>query len=565
MPRDRSGTHVNGFIDFVQRLGVGRLIALAAIGVAVFAFFGFFANKLSQPPMGLLYGDLATNDAGQIIAKLEAQNIPVELRAGGTQVWVPQDRALRLRMAMAEQGLPRGGSVGYELFDKSENFGSTNFLQNLNLIRALEGELSRTIGSLAPISGARVHLTLPRRDVFNRDKVEPTASVVLKLRDNNRLPRGQVSAIQHLVASAVPSMKPMRVSVVDDRGNLYFSGAGDNGDGAAGSGAGSSDERRREQEQTLARKIEEQLERAVGPGRVRAEVSLEIDFDRIVTSTEEYNPEGSVERSRQTVNESNEGQESQGNQGVSVTNNLPDGEAGAGSAQNKTKNTRQEETINFETSKTRREHVREPGTIKRLSASVIIDGLVTVGADGKATYQPRNPEQLEQLTTLARSAVGYNEKRGDKVDIVNLQFAGGDLQEPIAPPGMFDLSRAEILRIAELAVLFVVALLVILLVARPLIAAIGRAAAPAETAGGGGSGQAALPNAVGGGQAALAGPADGGGAGTGGGTGGEPGGIDLDRVDGRVNASALKKIGEIVEKHPDEAVAIVRNWMYQEA
>lgn len=551
---------MNGIIDFIQRLGVPRLIALVGIGVALVTYFGYFANKLAQPPMGLLYADLATNDAGQITAKLEAQNVPVELRAGGTQVWVPQDRVLRLRMAMAEQGLPRGGSVGYELFDKAETFGTTNFVQNLNLVRALEGELARTVGSLAPVAGARVHLTIPRRDVFNRDRVEPTASVVLRLRDNNRLPRSQVSAIQHLVASAVPNMKPVRVSVVDDRGNLYYRGTGESDDLGVATGAGSSDDRRREHEQVLARKIEEQLERAVGIGKVHAKVTLEMDFDRVVTNTEAFNPEGSVERSRQTVTENSEGQESQGNQGVSVTNNLPDGETGPGGAQNRNKSTRQEETVNFENSKTITNHVREIGTIKRLSASVIVDGIVTTGADGKQTYQPRNPEQLEALKAQARAAIGFNEKRGDTLEMTNLPFAGADLQDGAPPPGMFDLGRMEILRIAELAILSVFGLLVLLMVARPVIAALSRPGANAEILPGGS--QAALPSATGAGAAAIPGPA---GAAAADGSSPAPPGIDLDRVDGRVNASALKKIGEIVEKHPEEAVAIVRNWMYQEA
>lgn len=552
---------MNGIIDFIQRLGVPRLIALVGIGVALITYFGYFANKLAQPPMGLLYADLATNDAGQIIAKLEAQNVPSELRAGGTQVWVPQDRVLRLRMAMAEQGLPRGGSVGYELFDKAETFGTTNFLQNLNLVRALEGELARTIGSLAPVAGARVHLTIPRRDVFNRDRIEPTASVVLRLRDNNRLPRTQVSAIQHLVASAVPGMKPVRVSVVDDRGNLYYRGTGETEDGGVASGAGSPDDRRLEHEQALARKIEAQLERAVGFGKVQAKVTLEMDFDRVVTNTEAFNPEGSVERSRNTVTENSEGQESQGSQGVSVTNNLPDGEAGAGGAQNRNKSTRQEETVNFEVSKTTTNHIREAGTIKRLSASVIVDGILTAGADGKPTYQPRNPDQIEALKALARAAIGFNEKRGDTLEVTNLPFAGTDLQDPAPPPGLFDLGRMEILRIAELAILSVFGLLVLLMVARPIIAALTRPSGGGEAAAG--ASPVALPGAAGGGPAAIAGPAAAGA--TGDGAAPSPQGIDLDRVDGRVNASALKKIGEIVEKHPEEAVAIVRNWMYQEA
>jgi flagellar M-ring protein FliF len=558
---------VENFVSLFQRLGLVRVGLMAAVALGLLGFFGFFANKLSQPPMGLLYGDLAQNDAGQIVAKLEAQNVPFELRAGGSQVWVPQDRALRLRMSMAEQGLPRGGTIGYEVFDQSSALGATSFVQNLNLVRALEGELARTIGSLGPVSGARVHLSIPRRDVFSRERLEPSASVVLKLRETGRLPRNHVGAIQSLVASAVPGMKPTRVSIVDDRGTLLARGTGDGEDGSGVSSASGADERRLEMEQRLSRKIEEQLERAVGPGRVRAEVSLEMDFDRIVTNSESFDPEGQVIRSQQTVSENSDSTESSGNQGVTVANNIPDGDAAGGGNQNRSRTTRQEETINYEVTKRVTSHVREVGSVKRLSASIIVDGITTIGADGKPSYQARNPEQIEQLRLAARSAVGFNERRGDTLELINMPFAApdgfaaGGAVAGGAEPGMFDLSRAEILRITELAILFIVAILVILLVARPLIGAIGRAATMRVV----GPGTAALPES-GAMPAALAAPAAGTALAVAAGVAQNPASqIDLDSIDGRMGASSMKKIGEIVDKHPDETVAILRNWIYQEA
>jgi flagellar M-ring protein FliF len=558
---------VENFVSLFQRLGLVRVGLMAAVALGLLGFFGFFANKLSQPPMGLLYGDLAQNDAGQIVAKLEAQNVPFELRAGGSQVWVPQDRALRLRMSMAEQGLPRGGTIGYEVFDQSSALGATSFVQNLNLVRALEGELARTIGSLGPVSGARVHLSIPRRDVFSRERLEPSASVVLKLRETGRLPRNHVGAIQSLVASAVPGMKPTRVSIVDDRGTLLARGTGDGEDGSGVSSASGADERRLEMEQRLSRKIEEQLERAVGPGRVRAEVSLEMDFDRIVTNSESFDPEGQVIRSQQTVSENSDSTESSGNQGVTVANNIPDGDAAGGGNQNRSRTTRQEETINYEVTKRVTSHVREVGSVKRLSASIIVDGITTIGADGKPSYQARNPEQIEQLRLAARSAVGFNERRGDTLELINMPFAApdgfaaGGAVAGGAEPGMFDLSRAEILRITELAILFIVAILVILLVARPLIGAIGRAATMRVV----GPGMAALPES-GAMPAALAAPAAGTALAVAAGVAQNPASqIDLDSIDGRMGASSMKKIGEIVDKHPDETVAILRNWIYQEA
>jgi flagellar M-ring protein FliF len=548
---------VENLISFFQRIGLVKVVFMAAVALGLLGFFGFFANKLTQTPMGLLYGDLAQADAGQIVAKLEAQNVPYELRAGGTQIWVPQDRALRMRMSMAEQGLPRGGSIGYEVFDQSSALGATSFVQNLNLVRALEGELARTISSLGPVAAARVHLSIPRRDVFTRERIEPTASVVLKMREAGRLPRTQVSAIQSLVAAAIPGMRSNRVSVVDDRGNLLARGNADAEDGTGVSAAASVDERRIEAEQRLARKIEEQLERVVGPGRVRAEVSLEMDFDRIVTNSETFDPDGQVIRSQQTVSENSDSTESSGNQGVTVANNIPDTDPAGGGNQNRSRTTRQEETINYEVTKRITNHVREVGSVKRLSASIMVDGVTTFGADGKPSYQARNPEQLDQLRAAARSAVGFNERRGDTLELVNLPFAGPEsFDQRIGESGMFDLTRGEIIRITELAILFLVAVLVILLVARPLIGAIGRAATarPAQAVGPDGT---PIP-------AALAPP------GTGTALAVSPNlapgiSIDVDSIDGRMGNSSFKKIGEIVDKHPHETVAILRNWIYQEA
>jgi flagellar M-ring protein FliF len=529
------------------------LLALLVVGGGLFAFFAFFANKLSQPPMGLLYGELSATDSGQIVAKLEAQNVPYELRAGGTQIWVPTDRALRLRMGMAEAGLPRGGSVGYEIFDRNETLTATSFVQNLNLVRALEGELSRTVAALGTVAGARVHLVIPRRDLFAREKQEPSASVALRLRDNNRLPRAQVQAIQHLVAAAVPGLKPTKISVVDDRGNLLARGSAEGEDVSASAIA--TDDMRRTAEQALARKIEEQIERAVGSGRVRAEVALEMDYDRVVTSQENFDPDGQVVRSQQTVTETGDSSETTPNPGVSVGNNIPDGEQNsAAGGQSRSRNNRQEETINYEITKTTRNHVREGGVIKRLSASVIVDGVITTGSDGKRTYQPRNQQEMDQLRSLARAAIGFDEKRGDTLEVVNLAFAGTDLgNETIPEPGMLDLTKQDLMRLAELGVLLLVALLVILLVARPMISSVAKALTPPPAP----AAQPALTDRSAD-QKALNAP-DGNGAAV------EDGTINLANVEGRVKQSSVKKVGEIIEKHPEEAVSIIRNWMYQEA
>lgn len=547
---------MNGIFENLRRLGPARLVMLLGVAASLVGAFYFISARLTAPNMALLYSDVSPQDGGQIIARLEQQAVPYELRAGGSQIWVPEDRALRMRMTLAEAGLPRGGTVGYELFDRSEALGSTTFLQNVNQLRALEGELARTITSLGPVGAARVHLVVPRRELFSRERQDPTASVVLRLRDAGRMPRQQVNAIQHLVASAVPGLRPQRVSVVDDRGVLLARGQAE-GDDAA-SAASTSDEMRRSYEQRVARTVEELLERTLGPGRVRAEVSAEMDFDRIVTNTETFDPDGQVVRSSQTVNETQEGSEAAGGGApVSVAGNLPDADQG-GAPRNQNRTQRTEETTNFEISRTTRNHVRESGQVKRLSVAVLVDGTSVTDANGQTTYQPRSPEELQRLTTLVRSAVGFNQQRGDTVEVANLQFA---VPAPVADApvqGWFSFGNSQMLRLAEILALALVGVLVVLLVARPLVTNL-FLAAPATAA----SGPVALPGR----QANPALPAPSGAVAA---SDGEDAGdsdqmIDISQVEGRVKASSIRKIGEIVEKHPEEAVSIVRNWMYQDS
>lgn len=549
-------------LENLRRLGPSRVALLAAVALGMIGFFVFISSRLAQPPMGLLFGELSNQDAGQIVNRLDTQNVPYELRSGGSQVWVPADQALKLRMSFAEAGVPRGGSVGYEIFDKSDQIGATNFVQNLNLVRALEGELARTVAALGPIAAARVHLVMPRRDLFSRERQEPTASVVIKMRDASRLPRGQVQAIQNLVAGAVPGMKPARVSIIDDKGTLLARGTVDENDPQ--SIAATTEEMRRAHEQRLARVIEELLERTVGQGKVRAEVTADLDFDRVVTNTESFDPEGQVIRSTQTVNEANQSSEASGSQSVTVANNLPDADAANASGSNRAQSTRTEETVNYEVTKTVRSHVREAGVVRRLSVAVIVDGTSTTNADGTRTYNARPAEEMQRLTAVVRSAIGFNPQRGDTVEVVNMPFVVADIGDQIpTEDGWLNLAKQDYFRLAEILVLAIVAILVILLVARPLIRhiftppevrAVEVEAAKAKA-------QAELAAA----QPALAGPeidpllgvprqnqvtAD--------------DLIDLARVEGRVKASSMKKIGEIIEKHPDEAVAILRTWMYQE-
>lgn len=560
---------MNGLLQSLKNLGPTRLAAIGGVLAATIGFFVFISSHLAAPNYGLLYSDLDSHDSGQIVEKLEAMTIPYQLRNEGTEILVPADQVARLRITMAEGGLPRGGSIGYEIFDKSETLGTSNFVQNVNHLRALEGELARTISSISAVQGARVHLVLPERELFSREKQEPSASIVIKTRGADRLGKAQVAAIQHLVAAAVPGLRPGRISIVDSEGNLLAKASSDGPDGQV-DGTSNSEEMRINYENRQARAIEEMLERSVGPGKVRAEVHADMDFDRMTTNSESFDPDGQVVRSTQSVSESSDSSDG-GDQPVTVTNNLPDAQANKGAAGPRAKNGRNEETVNYEITKTVKSQVREAGIVKKLSVAVLIDGVYAPGADGAKAYQPRPPEELKQLDTLVRTAIGFNAERGDSVQVVNLRFVTPDDPTTGAPDGILGMSRSELLHAAEPIVLILVGLLILLLVVRPLIMRILDAApvAGAVAALEGPEGQRLLapPNvAVSG---ALSGPVSAGVPATAMAAGGPVDSIeqmiDISQVEGRVRASSIKKIGEIVDKHPEEAVAIVRSWMYQTA
>jgi flagellar M-ring protein FliF len=288
---------VQGLLEFLRSLGAARLAAMGAVTVALIGFFALLIMRVTAPVMTTLFTDLAYEDSSAIVKDLERQNIPYELKNDGAIVLVPQDRVTRLRMKLAEGGLPKGGGIGYDIFDKSDGIGATSFVQNINRLRALEGELARTIRSIDRVQAARVHLVLPERPLFARDKAEASASIMLKVR--GVLEPQQVRAIRHLVASGVTDLKPERVSIVDETGRLLADG--ERGDNQLGVTA---DERQTAYERRLTDQIEAIVTSVVGPGRARVQVTAEFDFNRVTQTSEKFDPEGRVMRSSQTREES---------------------------------------------------------------------------------------------------------------------------------------------------------------------------------------------------------------------------------------------------------------------
>ena len=537
-----------------------RLVIMGVVLFGMLGFFGYLATKFTSPQMVLLYSGVQGQDQSAIVAQLQTSNVPYELRAGGSEIFVPQAQVGPMRMQMANQGLPAGANMGYEIFDKQGTLGTTNFQQNVSLVRALEGELARTIQTLNSVGTARVHLVLPKRELFQRQQSQPSAAVFLKMRGSQRLDPQQVTAVQHLVASAVPSLLPRNISIVDDGGELLARGF--EGDPATTPGLISqqTDERRRSFENKMIHTVEKLLEKSIGFGKVRAEVTADMDFDRVTTNEEIFDPDGQVVRSTQTI-EQNRTSQDQEPLPVTVNTNLPDGPGlGGDAATRNAADARTEENVNFEISKRVVNQVRDTGIVNRLSVAVLVDGAYDLDEDDERIYRPRTEEEMQMISSLVKGAIGFDANRGDVVEVINMRFT--DVQLPPEPPLdlFFGFQKQDLLQIAEMLVILILAILVILLVVRPLISrafeALPSAAAAMAEGGRMIADQAQLA------AGALAAPPS-------------PDGampeeemfeelIDIDRVEGRVKASSVKKVGEIVEKHPDEALSIVRNWLYQE-
>jgi flagellar M-ring protein FliF len=546
---------MNGLLDGLKSLGIARLAALAVVTLGMLGLFALLALRGGSAPMSLLYGDLDLRDAGQITEQLTSQHIAFQVAGGGTQVLVPADLVAQARVALAKQGLPSGGSVGYEIFDRSDGFATTEFQQRINETRALEGELARTIRAINGVRGARVSLVLPQRQPFQREQQDAQASVLLTMAGVARLDREGVQAILNLVAAAVPGLRPQNIAVVDSRGDLLARAGAPVGPAAQ---ALSTEEVRRATELRLSRAVEDMLEKSLGAGRVRAEAAVRMSFDRVNQTVESYDPDGQVTRSTQTVDAKSKTSEATAT--VTAQNNLPN--ADAGSSPTGTQEDRQEETTNYEISKTVRTLIQDQPQIDHISLAVMVDGTTTVAPDGKSTWQPRSAEDLARITTLVKTAIGFDAKRGDQVDVESMRFVTEQPELAAAPALSFaGLDTASLVRLAETGLIGLIGLLALLLVLRPMVL---RLTTLTPDRGGGDLGMM-LPGASPGGasvsaEMAMSGPANVAAIGL----LEDESMVSIAQIEGQLRASSIRRISDLADKHPNETLSILRGWMAQE-
>jgi flagellar M-ring protein FliF len=518
-------------------------MAMVAVTTALTSFFGFVIMRVTTPQMTTLFTELSLEDSSAIIKDLDRQAIPYELRNDGAAIMVPKDKVTRLRMKLAEGGLPKGAGVGYEIFDKSDALGTTSFVQNINHLRALEGELARTIHAIDRVQAARVHLVLPERPLFSREAPEPSASIVVRVRGT--LEPQQIKAIRHLVASAVNGLKPQRVSIVDEAGQLLADGASGEADNSI------ADERRAGFEKRMRNQVEAIVSSVVGAGRARVQVSADFDYNKITQTSDRFDPEGRVLRSSQTREESSATVDNTGQ--VTVNNELPGNQNrdnASAAARDQSKKT--EETNNYEISRTTKTEVTESGRVNRLSVAVLVDGSYAKNEKGEMVYQERPKEQLDRIAALVRSSIGFDQKRGDQLEVVNLKFAEAPAVTPVAQPtgllGMLQFTKDDVMYVIELGVMMLLSLVVLFMVIRPLVK---RILASEEVASLTGDGVPALSDGT---QAQNLVP----------GPNATAQMIDVAQVQGQVHAQSVHRVGELAERNPNETASIVRQWLSEQ-
>ncbi|MFT8367806.1 MAG: flagellar basal-body MS-ring/collar protein FliF [Acetobacter papayae] len=535
----------------LKNLGRTRLIALGAAGAVLLGVLGLFVFRGSTQPMALLYGDLDLNEAAQMVEDLSKAHIANKTSADGATIYVPKDKVASARLLLAKDGLPSGGAVGYELFDKSGTLTTTQFEQTINETRAMEGELERSIRLLHGVKNVRVHLVLPHRDLFSTQTSPSQASVVLDIGRGGRMSPDGIQAIQNLVAAAVPGLRPQNISIVDTRGDVLVK-PGDP-DSVAGQES-TIDKLRFSEEQRLSQAVEDMLVPTLGAGHVRARAAVTMNTDEIRETEETFDPNQQVLRSQQTTSDKSVNTES--NPNTSVANNLPNANANQNNKSGSSDD-REEETDNYEIGKRVRVVSQTRPRVSRISLAVMVDGSFSKDKSGKDVWKPLDDAEIERISTLAKTAIGYDKARGDEVNVVSMRFMpDGGLGFTAEKLNLFD--RDTLIYVAEWVIPIVLALGAIFIALRPVLRR-GAAGLPLLA---GAAGVPGAPGAAGaGGNAARIG--------SGGGAAGKDGEpefdedetVTLDQVAGRVRMGAIAKVAARIEENPRETVFIIRNWL----
>lgn len=432
---------VRGFNELPPIRKMGLMVAVALMVAIVVGSWIW----LQTPDYRILYSNLSDRDGGAVIDSLQKLNIPYKMADSGGAIMVPSNMVYEARLKLASQGLPKGGAVGFDLMDNMK-LGVTQFQENVTYQRALEGEITRTIEAISSVQGARVHLAIPKETVFVREQQKPSASILVNLYPGRTLEKGQVEGIVHLVASSVPDMPPSNVTIIDQNSNLLTSNKKQDALGLDSSQL----EYLHAVEQTYIRRIEDILVPITGPNNVRAQVTADLDFAMMEQTAETYKPNPTPQQSAVRSSQTSETQTDGGANAAGVPGALSNQPPGAATAPINAPNrpgaaasatpaatggtTHKEMTTNYELDKTI-SHVRNPvGSIKRLSVAVVVNNKGEKDKKGKLNYRPLSKDELTQIYNLTREAMGFNQARGDTLNVVNASFNMGEEEMAAAIP-----------------------------------------------------------------------------------------------------------------------------------
>ncbi|EPR44304.1 flagellar M-ring protein FliF [Desulfovibrio sp. X2] len=512
-----------------QRILIGGLAASVVIAFVVMVYF------LNRPDWKVLYSKLYAEDASRIVTLLQGQKVPYKLSDNGTTILVPADQVYNLRLKIAGDGMVHGQGLGFELFDEVK-IGQTDFVQHINYMRALQGELARTIMEFPEVERARVHLSIPSKSLFIEDQIPPSASVILQLREGQKLQQKQLLAISNLVASAVEGLKKSGITIADTRGQVLFHPEDD--DSLEGMTTAQLDYKAN-LEKSLEKRIEQLLLPIVGgPGKVVARVNADVDYSQKTIKRELYDPASSVVRSETRSQESNQGRANIDG-GVPDPNFRGDGYNGSLSTQ---KGERETRTTNYEINKEEQQIVDAVGELKRLSIAVIVDGTYKDGGkagEGQKVFVPRSAEQMTQIKQLVENAVGFEQKRGDSIEVTSVSFGGPDL---FAEPSLLQTMLEYMQRLGKPFLNGLLIFLFLILVVRPVVLALIKPRVAEEEV----EELVSLPDAEE--RLALE-------------EGVEEEALDLQRRLENAKAQAL----QLSEQDMDQAVAVLKSWLKQEA
>ena len=454
---DRARALLNQLRDFFLALPPARRMTFVALTVGVLVGTGGLAWWVQQPQYRVLYSGLGASDAGAVIEYLKAEKIPYRVGDNGGNIEVAAGRLYETRMALAGRGIPQGGGVGFEIFDK-QTLGMTDFVQRLNYQRALQGELARSIAELDTVEAARVHLAMPERSLFVAEERRPSASVVLKLKPGRTLAAEQIAGVVHLVAASVEGLKPADVTVVDVNGQVLTRDLQEQDSRSGGQGMLTF---QREMEQGYTERIESMLARVLGPGHALARVTVALDLAQVEKTEESFDPDRVAVRNEKRSKESNaQGASTTGATSATITNETAPPPSGPTSA-------REDTALSYEISKVTSRRVEAMGAVRKLSVAVLVDGTWTGEGDAK-TFVPRPQEEIDRYRELIKRAVGFNEERGDQIEVASAPFQNAAAVEAPEAPG----ALARVAGYSDVlwrAAGLVVVLIVVMTVVRPFL------------------------------------------------------------------------------------------------